>query len=176
MILLPGFRDPISRHLYLRASLVLLVGQYLAHLLVDYAASSAAWTLLPSPAVALAFWSTSTRPSGAAGPELLLLTILDIAVTWSLLVLAIRRARTMARSKVVACLISVPIVQLFILFWLGDDRIHRTAETNIPGARDDFSTWSDGTFVWLFGGEGLNVSGADPNAPAWNDLWKYPVK
>jgi hypothetical protein len=50
------------------------------------------------------------------------------------------------------------------------------AAANVPGARDDFSTWNDGTFVWLFGGEGLNASGADPNAPAWNDLWKYPVK
>ena len=43
------------------------------------------------------------------------------------------------------------------------------ATANIPSARDDFSTWNDGSFVRLFGGEGLNPSGADPNAPAWND-------
>jgi N-acetylneuraminic acid mutarotase len=50
------------------------------------------------------------------------------------------------------------------------------AAANIPGARDDLWVWNDGSNVWLFGGEGLNPSGADPNAPKWNDLWKYPIK
>jgi N-acetylneuraminic acid mutarotase len=50
------------------------------------------------------------------------------------------------------------------------------AATNMPGARDNMWVWKDGSNVWLFGGEGLNVSGADPNAPEWNDLWKYPTQ
>jgi hypothetical protein len=49
------------------------------------------------------------------------------------------------------------------------------AATNMRGARDTMWVWRVGGSVWLFGGEGLNVSGADPNAPVWNDLWKYPV-
>ena len=51
------------------------------------------------------------------------------------------------------------------------------AAANIPGARDGMSTWTDlNGSVWLFGGEGLNTSGADPNAAEWNDLWKFPTQ
>lgn len=51
------------------------------------------------------------------------------------------------------------------------------AAANVPGARDNVASWTDaGGYVWLFGGEGLNSSGADPNAPQWNDLWKYPTR
>jgi len=50
------------------------------------------------------------------------------------------------------------------------------ATTNVPGARDSLWVWNDGSNVWLFGGEGLNTTGADPNAPVWNDLWKYPIR
>jgi hypothetical protein len=51
------------------------------------------------------------------------------------------------------------------------------AAPNIPGARDNMVSWTDvGGNVWLFGGEGLNSTGADPNAPEWNDLWKYPTQ
>jgi N-acetylneuraminic acid mutarotase len=48
--------------------------------------------------------------------------------------------------------------------------------TNTPGARDCMVSWKAGGSVWLFGGEGYNFSGADPNAPEWNDLWKYPIQ
>ena len=42
------------------------------------------------------------------------------------------------------------------------------AATNIPGARDNMVSWTDaGGNVWLFGGEGLNSTGADPNAPLY---------
>jgi N-acetylneuraminic acid mutarotase len=51
------------------------------------------------------------------------------------------------------------------------------AAANVPGARDNMVTWTDASgSVWLFGGEGLNSTGADPNAPEWNDLWKYPTQ
>src|ERR1700761_5599692 len=129
MAVLPGFLEPISRSSFLRGSFVLLGAQYLVHVLVYFATSSTAWTLLPSPAVALSFWSMFSRQSDTAGPELLLLTILDIALTWSLLSLAIRRARGTDRSEVVACLISIPIVQLFIVFWLGGEGIPRATAT-----------------------------------------------
>jgi N-acetylneuraminic acid mutarotase len=50
------------------------------------------------------------------------------------------------------------------------------ASANVPGARDGLALWGDGFGnVWLFGGEGYNPTGADPNAPAWNDLWELPV-
>ena len=137
MALLPGFLDPISRKSYLRGSWILLVTQYAAHVLVYWAASQTAWTLLPSPAVALTFWFTSSRQSGVASPELLLLAILDIAVTWSLLALAIRRARTTDRSEVAACLIGVPLVQLFTVFWLGEEGTRGT--TDIPTATQRIS-------------------------------------
>jgi N-acetylneuraminic acid mutarotase len=50
------------------------------------------------------------------------------------------------------------------------------ATANVPGARDGVSALTDGKFVWLFAGEGLNITGADPTAPAWSDLWKYPIQ
>lgn len=51
------------------------------------------------------------------------------------------------------------------------------AATNVPGAREQMAIWTDGGGnVWLFGGEGHNVSGADPGTPQWNDLWKYPIQ
>jgi len=51
------------------------------------------------------------------------------------------------------------------------------AATNVPGARDNMVTWTDvGGSVWLFGGEGLNLTGADPNAAEWNDVWKFPTQ
>lgn len=50
------------------------------------------------------------------------------------------------------------------------------AAGNAPGGRDCGASWTAGGFVWLFGGEGYNSSGGDPNAPEWNDLWKYPVQ
>lgn len=51
------------------------------------------------------------------------------------------------------------------------------AATNMLGARDSMAKWVDASGnVWLFGGEGYNSSGADPNAPEWNDLWKYPTQ
>lgn len=52
-----------------------------------------------------------------------------------------------------------------------------SASTNILGARDDAPGWLDGSGnIWVFGGEGYNSSGADPNAPEYNDLWKYPTQ
>jgi len=140
MALLPSFLGPVSRRSYLRGSLVLLVAQYLAHVLVYCADSPTAWTLLPSPAVALALWSTSGRQSGTASPELLLLTILDIAVTWSLLALAIRRARATDRSEILACLISVPMVQLFTVFWLGEEGISSTTDVSTATQRVSLGT------------------------------------
>ena len=50
------------------------------------------------------------------------------------------------------------------------------AAANVPGARDGVTALTDGKFVWLFAGEGLNISGADPTAPQWSDLWKYPIQ
>jgi N-acetylneuraminic acid mutarotase len=51
------------------------------------------------------------------------------------------------------------------------------AAANVPGARDGMVTWTDlDGSVWLFGGEGLNATGADPNAAEWNDLWKFPTQ
>ncbi|MGH8299087.1 MAG: kelch repeat-containing protein [Steroidobacteraceae bacterium] len=51
------------------------------------------------------------------------------------------------------------------------------AATNVPGARDATASWTDASgTLWLFGGEGYNSTGADPNAPEWNDLWKYPTQ
>ena len=50
------------------------------------------------------------------------------------------------------------------------------ASSNIPGSRDGSGSWTQGGFLWLFGGEGLNISGADPSAPEWNDLWNYPIQ
>ena len=157
MTLLPGFLEPVSRRSYLRGSLVLLVAQYLAHVLVYCAASPTAWTLLPSPAVALAFWSTSGRQSGTASPELLLLTILDIAVTWSLLALAIRRARATDRSEVVACLICVPIVQLFTVFWLGEEAIPGTTDVPTATHRISLGTALKGLFAGLIVSVALEV-------------------
>jgi N-acetylneuraminic acid mutarotase len=51
------------------------------------------------------------------------------------------------------------------------------AIANVPGARDTMMSWTDTSGnLWLFGGEGYNSSGADPNAPEWNDLWKFPTQ
>lgn len=51
------------------------------------------------------------------------------------------------------------------------------AAMNVPGAREQVATWTGGNGnVWLFGGEGYNSTGADPNTPQWNDLWKYPTQ
>jgi N-acetylneuraminic acid mutarotase len=48
------------------------------------------------------------------------------------------------------------------------------AVANAPGARSTPAVWMDGTGnVWLFGGEGLNSSGATIDM---NDLWKYPTQ
>jgi hypothetical protein len=48
---------------------------------------------------------------------------------------------------------------------------------DVPGARDAMAVWIVGNGnVWLFGGEGYNATGADPSAPQWNDLWKYPTQ
>lgn len=50
------------------------------------------------------------------------------------------------------------------------------AAGNAPGGRDCGGSWTAGGFVWLFGGEGYDPSGSDPNAPEWNDLWEYPIQ
>ncbi len=50
------------------------------------------------------------------------------------------------------------------------------AATNAPGARDSMATWTGTGSVWLFGGEGHNSTGEDPNTPEWNDLWKYHTR
>lgn len=51
------------------------------------------------------------------------------------------------------------------------------AAANVPGAREAMASWIDASGkVWLFGGEGYNATGADPNTPEWNDLWAYPTQ
>jgi N-acetylneuraminic acid mutarotase len=51
------------------------------------------------------------------------------------------------------------------------------AIANTPGARENTVYWVDSSgTVWLFGGEGINASGGDPNTPQWNDLWKFPTQ
>jgi hypothetical protein len=49
-------------------------------------------------------------------------------------------------------------------------------DTNVPGGRQFPATWTDNTGrMWLYGGWGLDVSGANPpNLPGFlNDLWLY---
>jgi len=51
------------------------------------------------------------------------------------------------------------------------------AAANIPGTREQMALWTAGNGnVWLFGGEGYNAGGADPNTPQWNDPWRYPTQ
>ncbi|HWE83530.1 MAG TPA: chitobiase/beta-hexosaminidase C-terminal domain-containing protein [Terracidiphilus sp.] len=45
------------------------------------------------------------------------------------------------------------------------------APGNTPGARQDASTWVDGSgHIWLFGGTGVDSAG---NSGEWNDLWEF---
>ena len=51
------------------------------------------------------------------------------------------------------------------------------AASSTPGGRDAVQSWVDASgAMLLFGGEGYNLTGTDPNTPAWNDLWKYPAQ
>lgn len=51
----------------------------------------------------------------------------------------------------------------------------RPAAENIPGGRQDASTWVDNSGnLWLFGGYGLDANGT-PGQTILNDLWKYDV-
>jgi len=46
--------------------------------------------------------------------------------------------------------------------------------SNVPGARVGAASWTDSSGnLWLFGGDGLNLLGAEV---ALNDLWRYPTQ
>jgi N-acetylneuraminic acid mutarotase len=46
------------------------------------------------------------------------------------------------------------------------------ASGNYPGSRSLATTWYDGTYLWLFGGEGYDSAGGTKDL---NDLWRYNI-
>jgi uncharacterized membrane protein YhaH (DUF805 family) len=153
MTLLPSFHGSISRRAYLIGSLVPLVAQYLVHILAyNFAPLDPGWgfpvIVFSSPAISAAF---SFLPGGfaAAKPTLTLLAILDISVAWSLLALAIRRARSTDRSMISACLVSVPVIQIFTIFWLGEEPLPITENAYGPTPHVSINTALKGLLVGL---------------------------
>jgi uncharacterized membrane protein YhaH (DUF805 family) len=153
MTLLPSFHGSISRRAYLIGSLAPLIAQYLVHILVyNFAPLDSGWEfpviVFPSPAISAAFWFL---PGGfaAAKPALMLLAFLDISVAWSLLALAIRRARSTDRSATWACLVSVPVIQIFTIYWLGEEPLPTTENAYGPTPHVSINTALKGLLVGL---------------------------
>src|SRR5258706_3259364 len=116
-----GFQGTIARAPYLVTSIVLLFVQYLVQGLV-YAAHDHAvlgfWNFtFAIPIAGLTLWFEPSWKSDHW--MLMLIAIFDIAVSWLLLALAIRRARATNRSLLLACLTIVPVIQIPTICWLG---------------------------------------------------------
>lgn len=127
-----SFRGGISRSRYVLASVALLLAQgfsqyfamnyliglpYAWHGISHAAADWNTWVRFPASVVWLAIWS-----GGNWGTNLWLLIpvlLMDLAIAWMLVVVAVRRARSTGSSLLRACLAIVPVIQIPALAWLA---------------------------------------------------------
>lgn len=127
-----SFRGTISWRRYLLVSVALLLVQglsqyftmnYLLGLPREWRGFSNSdaewhtWVRFPASLVGHAMWSARewTRSFWLLIPALLV----DLAIAWMLVALAIRRARSAGSSLLCACLVLVPLIQIPAVIWLS---------------------------------------------------------
>ncbi len=145
------FQGALAPAPYLVASFALLVVQYVIRGLLfeyhDHLAFGAFGILQPASVVEFDSWIAS---GGHPNPWLLVLTlIIDIVVTWLLLALAIRRARTADWSLLVASLVIVPVIQVPIFCWLGWSATRESAGVPAVSNRVSFGVALKGLIAGL---------------------------
>jgi hypothetical protein len=136
---------------YLWASFALLLVQYGTRCLVfkyHIPNTFAFWSLLqPASVVEFVSWLESGGHSNLWLLALALVT--DIVMTWFLLSLAIRRARTADLSALVANLAIVPVIQVPIICWLGWSATREGAEVPAVSNRVSFEAALKGLVAGL---------------------------
>lgn len=145
MMSLFRFRGEIGRLPYFLISTAALLVSYLAH----YAGlrfmwdMPEAWQGFPDmdylnywvrfPASVVAFGALGAKGWTAETAWLIGLALLDVAIAWLLVALAVRRARAAGASLVRACLVLVPVIQIPAIIWLAT-RPDRSDSTAAAGA------------------------------------------
>jgi len=154
VMLLPQLQGTISRTRYLVISLVPLLVQYLVHGSTHAAYGGKVWEsdlhlVLPAPGTMLELLHGFAGARGIRMSVLVLVALLDFAVAGLLLVAAVRRARTTNRSSLVACLATVPLVQIPVIGWLGWSESIEATGKPIAGGRVPLETVATGLIAGL---------------------------
>jgi len=130
------FQGAIARAPYLVISIALLLVQYLIQgllLATHIRATLGYWNFMFPVWVWFGLWFEPGWKSDHWALALVL--IVDIAVAWLVLALAIRRARAASRSLLIASLAIVPIIQIPTICWLGWSTTREGANVPVPSNR-----------------------------------------